>query len=44
LKEYVLFFNGIPDKPMDDAAAKAVAKELLNMGSNHEVAKRIANS
>ena len=43
LKEYLLFFNGVPDKPMDDAMAKSVAEDLVRLGSSNELAKRIAS-
>jgi hypothetical protein len=41
LKEHALFFNGVPDKPMDDPTAKSVAEDLLEIDPDNEVAKRL---
>ena len=36
LKEYLLFFNYVPDKPMDDAMAKSVTEDLAKLGSSQD--------
>ena len=36
LKEYLLFFNCVPDKPMDDAMAKSVTEDLAKLGSSQD--------
>ncbi len=41
LKEYALFFNVVPDKPMDNATAKSMTEDLLKIDSNNQVAIRI---
>ena len=44
LKEYLLFFNSVPDKPMGDEEAKAVALELRSLDPGSELAKSILNA
>ncbi|WBF54504.1 hypothetical protein HXV90_00775 [Lysinibacillus sp. JK80] len=40
LKEYLLFFNDIPDKLLSNQEAKTLAKEIINLNPKSEVAKQ----
>ncbi|MFK7766999.1 MAG: hypothetical protein AB8B55_07235 [Mariniblastus sp.] len=41
LKEFLLFFNCVPDKPMNDKKAADVARELLNLDPDSELSKGV---
>ena len=40
-KEFMLFFNEIPEKPMSDDLALKLAKEILEIDSSCSIAKEI---
>lgn len=40
LKEYLLFFNDIPDKLLSNQEAKTLAEEIINLNPKSEVAKQ----
>lgn len=40
LKEYLLFFNDIPDKLLSNQEAKILAEEIINLNPKSEVAKQ----
>lgn len=40
LKEYLLFFNDIPDKLLSNQEAKILSEEIINLNPKSEVAKQ----
>ncbi|MFJ7914722.1 MULTISPECIES: hypothetical protein [unclassified Lysinibacillus] len=40
LKEYLLFFNDIPDKLLSNQEAKTIAEEIINLNPKSKVAKQ----
>ncbi|MEB2280721.1 hypothetical protein LAV73_12005 [Lysinibacillus xylanilyticus] len=40
LKEYLLFFNDIPDKLLSNQEAKTIAEEIINLNPTSKVAKQ----
>lgn len=43
LKEYLLFFNDIPDGLLSDQEAKILAREVMEIKPGSEVAKKVFN-
>jgi len=41
LKEFLLFFNDIPDKLLNDSEAKEIANKILNVKPESEIVKKI---